>query len=57
MEDIASSWSYFYSDNQQSGNVNLGCTDNNHSTISLADIFLAIASTFTNPRLLPNNAQ
>ena len=57
MEDIASSWSYFYSDNQQTGNVNLGCTDNNHSTVSLKDIFAAIAATFTNPRLLPSNAQ
>ena len=57
MENIASSWDYFYSDNLQTGNVNLGCTDNNHSTVSLQDIFLAIASTFTGPRLLPNNAQ
>ena len=57
MEDVASSWDYFYSDNQQQGNVNLGCTDNNHSTVALSDIFAAIAATFTNPRLLPNNAQ
>jgi hypothetical protein len=56
MEDIASSWDYFYSDNQQTGNVNLGCTDNNHTTTSLASIFKAIAATFTTPRLLPNNA-
>jgi hypothetical protein len=56
MEDVASSWSYFYSDNQQSGNVNLGCSDNNHSVVSLEDIFYAIAATFTSPRLLPNNA-
>lgn len=56
MEDIASSWANFYSDNQQTGNVNLGCTDENHSTVSLQDIFQAIASTFTTPRLLPNNA-
>ena len=56
MEDIASSWSYFYSDNQQEGNVNLGCTDNNHSVVSLQDIFYSIAATFTSPRLLPNNA-
>lgn len=56
MEDIASSWDYFYSDNQQQGNVNLGCTDDNHSTVSLANIFNAIAATFTTPRLLPNDA-
>jgi hypothetical protein len=56
MEDIASSWNNFYSDNQQTGNVNLGCTDNSHTTVSLQDIFLAIAASFTNPRLLPNNA-
>ena len=56
MEDIASDWSYFYSDNQQTGNVNLGCTDNNHSTVALKDIFAAIAATFTTPRLLPANA-
>jgi len=57
MEDIASSWSNFYSDNQQTGNVNLGCSDLNHSTVSLADIFQAIATTFTKPRLIPNNSQ
>ncbi len=57
MEDVASDWSYFYSDNQQQGNVNLGCTDENHSVVALKDIFAAIAATFTNPRLLPNNAQ
>jgi hypothetical protein len=57
MEDIASDWAYFYSDNQQTGNVNLGCTDNNHTTVALKDIFASIAATFTNPRLLPNNAQ
>jgi Flp pilus assembly protein TadG len=56
MEDIASSWSYFYSDNQQTGNVNLGCTDENHTTVSLRDIFYSIAGSFTNPRLLPNDA-
>ncbi|HEY1648141.1 MAG TPA: Tad domain-containing protein [Terracidiphilus sp.] len=56
MEDIASSWDYFYSDNQQSGNVNLGCTDNNHSVVSLQQIFSAIAATFTSPRLISNSA-
>jgi hypothetical protein len=57
MEDIASSWSNFYSDNQQSGNVNLGCTDNNHTTVSLNQIFQAISASFTTPRLIPNNSQ
>jgi hypothetical protein len=56
MENVASAWDYFYSDNQQQGNVNLGCTDNNHTTVSLKDIFLAISASFTKPRLLPNNA-
>lgn len=56
MEDIASSWTTFYSDNQQTGNVNLGCTDLNHTTVSLQNIFQAIGSTFTTPRLIPNNA-
>ncbi len=57
MEDIASSWSNFYSDNQQSGNVNLGCSDNNHSTVALKNIFQAIGANFTSPQLLPKNAQ
>jgi hypothetical protein len=56
MEDIASSWTTFYSDNQQTGNVNLGCTDLSHTTVSLQDIFLSISSTFTTPRLIPNNS-
>jgi Flp pilus assembly protein TadG len=56
MEDIASAWTNFYSDNQQTGNVNLGCSDLNHTTVSLQDIFQAIASTFTTPRLIPSNA-
>jgi Flp pilus assembly protein TadG len=56
MEDIASSWSYFYSDNEQSANVNLGCVDNNHTTVALKDIFQAIAATFTNPQLIPKDA-
>ncbi len=56
MENIASSWSNFYSDNQQTGNVNLGCADKNHSTVKLQDIFQAIAASFGAPRMLPNNA-
>ena len=56
MENIASSWADFFSDNLQAGNVNLGCTDLNHSTVSLQGIFQAIAGSFTQPKLLPNNA-
>jgi hypothetical protein len=55
MEDMASSWSSFYADNQQTGNVNLGCTDSNHTTISLQSIFTAIGSSFRAVQLLPNN--
>jgi len=55
MENMASSLSTFYSDYQQSGSSS-SCEDAAHSTISLQDIFQAIATTFTTPRLLPNNA-
>jgi Putative Flp pilus-assembly TadE/G-like len=57
MEDMASTWEQFYSDNQQSANVNLGCVDNSHATVALKDIFRSIASSLTNPQLLPKNAQ
>jgi Flp pilus assembly protein TadG len=58
MENIASSLQYFYSDAQQSGsNVDQACVANSNSVSTLQDIFLAISSTFTTPRLLPNNAQ
>lgn len=57
IENIASSLSDFYSDWNQSGSgVNTSCVDNSHSVVSLQDIFLSIASTFTTPRLLPNSA-
>jgi hypothetical protein len=52
MEDIASSLSYFYADSTSAGNA---CTDNAHSTASLQDIFLSIASSITNPQLLPQH--
>jgi hypothetical protein len=55
MENIASSLSTFYSDYNQSGSGS-SCQDSSHSTISLTDIFQAIAATFTTPRLIPNNA-
>jgi hypothetical protein len=55
MENIASSLQTFYSDYNQSGSGST-CEDASHSTTSLADIFTAIASTFTTPRLIPSNA-
>lgn len=54
MENVASSLQYFYSDYNQSGSGST-CQDASHTVVSLQDIFLAIAGTFTNPRLLPNN--
>jgi hypothetical protein len=47
--DNANSPWYFYSDGAS------GCTDSQHSTSSLSDIFGVIQSTFVKPRLLPNN--
>ena len=55
MENIASSLNYFYSDYNQSGSAS-SCQDSSHTVTQLNDIFLAIASDFTTPRLLPNNA-
>jgi hypothetical protein len=55
MENMASSLSTFYSDYKQSGSSS-SCEDSAHSTVSLQDIFQAIATTFTTPRLVPNNA-
>lgn len=59
MEDMASPgasasspW-YFYTDGSSSAN---GCTDTSHTSTDLNSIFGAIGSTFTHPRLLPNNA-
>jgi hypothetical protein len=57
MEDIADSLADFYSDyNQSGGSVDKNCVDNKHSVVNLNDIFLSISSSFTTPRLLPNNA-
>jgi hypothetical protein len=56
MENIASSLDNFYSDYNQSGSGST-CQDASHTVSSLQDIFLAISSTFTTPRLLPNNAK
>lgn len=53
MEDIASSLTYFYADSTSSSNA---CTDKAHSTNSLQDIFFSIASSITNPQLLPKDA-
>jgi hypothetical protein len=55
MENIASSLAYFYSDYNQSGSEST-CQDSSHTVTALTDIFLSISATFTNPRLLPNNA-
>jgi hypothetical protein len=55
MENIASSLNNFYSDYNQSGSGST-CQDASHTVSSLQAIFQAIASTFTTPRLLPNNA-
>jgi hypothetical protein len=57
IENIASNLSSFYSDYLQSGTgVDTSCVDQSHNVVSLQDIFLSIASQFTNPRLLPNSA-
>jgi Flp pilus assembly protein TadG len=55
MENIASNLSDFYSDYNQSGSGS-NCQDASHTVTSLTDIFTAIASTFTTPRLIPNSA-
>ena len=55
MENIASSLGNFYSDYNQSG-AGSTCQDSSHTVSSLADIFLSIASSFTQPRLVPNTA-
>ena len=55
MENIASTLSDFYSDYNQSGSGST-CEDASHTVTSLKDIFVAIASNFTTPRLIPNNA-
>ena len=55
MENIASTLNNFYSDYNQSGSGST-CQDSSHTVTSLADIFLSIASSFTQPRLVPNNA-
>lgn len=54
MKDIASDLDYFYAD---SSSANNSCTDGAHSTDNLQDIFLSIASSITNPQLLPKNAK
>jgi Flp pilus assembly protein TadG len=55
MENIASSLGNFYSDYNQSGSGST-CQDDSHTVTSLSDIFLSIASSFTQPRLIPNDA-
>ncbi len=48
-----STQNYFYADTSSASG---GCADPNHTVQSIQDIFGAIGSTFTTPRLLPNNA-
>jgi hypothetical protein len=55
VENMASNINNFYSDWSQSGSGS-SCLDSAHNVSSLSDIFSAIAATFSNPRLLPNNA-
>jgi hypothetical protein len=55
MQNMASSMNTFYSDWNQSGSGS-NCVDTSHTQVKLNDIFKAIASTFTMPRLIPNNA-
>ena len=59
MEDMASPgqtsaspW-YFYT---EGSSIHNGCSDTSHTSSDLNAIFGAIVSTFTTPRLLPNNA-
>ncbi len=56
MANMADSMSDFYVDPNQSGSSG-SCADSVHTTSTLADIALAIASNFTTPRLIPNNSQ
>jgi hypothetical protein len=58
IENIASTLNDFYSDyNQTGGEVDGSCVDNSHTVSSLEAIFLSIGASFTEPRLLPNNAK
>jgi hypothetical protein len=61
MENIASSIatgsSTFYSDYLQSGSgVSTSCQSASNPETQIADIFSAIAASFTKPRLIPNTA-
>jgi hypothetical protein len=55
MENVATNLNYFYSDYEQGGTTG-SCNDSAHATVALSEIFQAIATTFTTPRLIPNNA-
>ena len=52
MENMATSLSYFFSDNGSNGN----CTDSVHNVTTMYGIFEAISLSFGRPRLIPNNA-
>jgi hypothetical protein len=55
MENIASTMGTFYSDYNQGGS-STNCQDTSHPTVTLEEIFEAVSSSFTTPRLIPNNA-
>jgi Flp pilus assembly protein TadG len=55
MENIATTMGTFYSDYNQGGS-STNCQDTSHPTVTLEEIFEAVSSTFTTPRLVPNNA-
>ena len=44
---------YFYADSSSASN---GCTDSAHTVTTISDIFGAISTDFTTPRLLPNSS-
>lgn len=57
MENIASDLMYFYSDFNQSGsNVDTNCKSTMNPLSKLSDIGIEVGDSFTNVRLLPNNA-
>jgi Flp pilus assembly protein TadG len=55
MENIATTMGSFYSDYNQGGS-STNCQDTSHPTVTLEEIFEAVSTTFTTPRLIPNNA-
>jgi hypothetical protein len=56
MENIASSTSYFYSDYNQSGSGRDSTCISPYNVTELNNIYLAIAASMQEPKLIPNNA-